>query len=104
MYSFPDLEPVCCPCPILTVLIDLNADFSEGKSGDLVFPFFKNFPRFIVIHTSKHRVTIVCSGVLRNTEKGKLTQEKEVEDVRVEVANTEIVYVQIDYYHNFFRA
>ena len=62
MYSFPDLEPVCCPCPILTVLIDLNADFSEGKSGDLVFPFFKNFPRFIVIHTAS------CFGIANKSE------------------------------------
>lgn len=31
----------------------------------------------------------MCSGVLRNTEKGKSIQKKEVEDVRVEVATSD---------------
>ena len=46
MYSFPDLEPVCC--------------FMSGSNccflilyGGLVFPSHKNFPWFVVIHTVK---------------------------------------------------
>ena len=35
------------------MLLDLNADFSGGRSGGLVFPLFKNFPQFVVIHAVK---------------------------------------------------
>ena len=35
------------------VLLDLHTAFSRGKEGGLVFPFFKNFPQFVVIHTVK---------------------------------------------------
>ena len=35
------------------MLPDLHTDFSGGRSGGLVFPFLKNFPQFIVIHTVK---------------------------------------------------
>ena len=30
---------------------DLHTDFSRGRSGVVVFPLFKNFPQFSVIHT-----------------------------------------------------
>ena len=35
------------------MFFDLRTDFSGGRSGGLVFPFVKNFPQFIVIHTVK---------------------------------------------------
>ena len=34
-------------------LLDQHTDLSRGKSGGLVFPFFKNFPEFVVILTAK---------------------------------------------------
>ena len=34
-------------------LFDQHTDFSRGRSGGLVFPFFKNFPQFVVILTVK---------------------------------------------------
>ena len=44
MYSFPDLEPVCFPCPVLTIAsFDLHTDFSGGWSGGLVFPSVEEF-------------------------------------------------------------
>ena len=50
MYSFPDLEPVCCSmsssnCCFLTCI--------QISHGDLVFPSLKSFPNFVVIHTVK---------------------------------------------------
>ena len=35
------------------MLPDLHTDFLRGGSGDQVFPFFQNFPQFVVIHTVK---------------------------------------------------
>ena len=35
------------------MLPDLYTDFSKSRSGGLVFPFFQNFPHFVVIHTVK---------------------------------------------------
>ena len=35
------------------MLPDLHIDFSRDRSGGLVFPFLKNFPQFVVIHTVK---------------------------------------------------
>ena len=32
---------------------DLHTDFSEGRSGGLVFPSLKNFPEFVDIHRVK---------------------------------------------------
>ena len=37
MYSFPDLQPVCCS------MSSSHADFSEGRSGSLVFPSLEEF-------------------------------------------------------------
>ena len=53
MYSFPDLEPVCCPtyssnCCLLTCI---NISQEVGKVGKI--HLLKNFPQFIVIHTVK---------------------------------------------------
>ena len=31
-------------CPVLTVFLDLHTDFSESRSGGLVFPSLKEFP------------------------------------------------------------
>ena len=54
MYSFPDLEPVCCSmsssnCCFLTCI-----QVSQ-KAGQVVrySHLFKNFPQFVVIHTVK---------------------------------------------------
>ena len=54
MYSFPNLEPVCCPmfsanCCFLTCI-----QVSQ-EAGKVVWysHFFKNFPQFVVIHTVK---------------------------------------------------
>ena len=49
-YCFPNLEPVCGS---KLLLFDLHTDFSGGRSGGLIFPSFKNFPQFVVIHTVK---------------------------------------------------
>ena len=54
MYSFPDLEPVCCSmyssnCCFLTCI------HISQKAGKVVWYsyHFKNFPQFVVIHTVK---------------------------------------------------
>ena len=54
MYSFPDLEPVCCSmsssnCCFLTCI-----QISQG-AGQVVcyFHLFQNFPQFVVIHPLK---------------------------------------------------
>ena len=54
MYSFPDLEPVCCSmsssnCCFLTCI-----QISQ-EAGQVVCysHFFQNFPQFVVIHTVK---------------------------------------------------
>ena len=54
MYSFPNLEPVCCSmsssnCCFLTCI-----QISQ-EAGDVVWCsyLFKNFPQFVVIHTVK---------------------------------------------------
>ena len=53
MYSFPILEPVRCPCPVLTVA-SCPAWVSQ-KTGKVVWysHLFKNFLQFVVIHTVK---------------------------------------------------
>ena len=35
------------------LILDLHTDFSGGRSGGLLYHFFKNFPQFVVIHTVK---------------------------------------------------
>ena len=54
MYSFPDLEPVCCSmsssnCCFLTYV---QVSWEAGKVVRYSH-LFKNFPQFIVIHTVK---------------------------------------------------
>ena len=63
MYSFPNLEPVCCSmsssnCCFLTCI-----QISQ-KAGQVVWYFhlFKNFPQFVVIHTVKG------FGIVNNVE------------------------------------
>ena len=63
MYSFPDLEPVCCPmsssnCCFLTCI-----QISQ-KAGHVIWHshLLKNFPQFIVIHTVKG------VGIVNNAE------------------------------------
>ena len=36
------------------LLLDLNTDFSGGRSGDLIFPSLREFSTFVVIHTVKY--------------------------------------------------
>ena len=54
MYSFPDLEPVCCyksnsnSCFLTCIQISQEADKVVWYSH-----LFQNFPQFIVIHTVK---------------------------------------------------
>ena len=50
-------------------LLDLHIDFSGDMSGVLVFPFFKNIPQFIGIHTVKgfgivNKAEVDISGTL----------------------------------------
>ena len=54
MYSFPDLEPVCCSmsssnCCFLTYIQ------TSQEAGQVVWysHLLKNFPQFVVIHTVK---------------------------------------------------
>ena len=54
MYSFPDLEPVCCStsssnCCFLTCI---QVSQEAGRAVWYSHPF-KNFPQFVVIHTVK---------------------------------------------------
>ena len=35
------------------MLLDLHTNFSGSREGYLIFPFFKNFLQFVVIHTVK---------------------------------------------------
>ena len=53
MYSFPDLEPVCCSmsgsnCCFLTCI-----QVSQEAGKVVWYYLFKNFPQFVVIHTVK---------------------------------------------------
>ena len=45
MYSFSNLEPVCCSMSSSNLLPDLHSDFSRGMSGSLVFPLLEEFSR-----------------------------------------------------------
>ena len=54
MYSFPDLEPVCCSMSISNCWILTCVQVSQ-EAGQVVWysHLFKNFPQFAVIHTVK---------------------------------------------------
>ena len=54
MYSFPDLEPVCCSmfCSNCCFLTCIQISQEAGKVV-WYFYLFKNFPQFVVIHTVK---------------------------------------------------
>ena len=53
MYSFPDLEPVCCSMSSGNYCFLTCIQISQ-KAGQMVWysHLFKNFPQFIVIHTA----------------------------------------------------
>ena len=53
MYSFPDLEPVCCSMSGYNCSFDLHTDFSGGKSGGLLFPSLEEFSTLCCDHTVK---------------------------------------------------
>ena len=50
MYSFPNLEPVCCSMSSFLTCIQISQE-----AGQVVcyFHLLKNFPQFVVIHTVK---------------------------------------------------
>ena len=54
MYSFPDLEPVCCSMSISTCCFLTCIQISQ-ETGQVVWysHLLKNFPQFVVIHTVK---------------------------------------------------
>ena len=63
MYSFPDLEPICCSmsssnCCFLTYI----RISQEAGQVVLYSHLFKNFPQFVLIHTVK------CFGIVNKTE------------------------------------
>ena len=49
---FPICNQSVVPCPVLLLLV-LHTDFSEGRSGGLVFPSLSEFSTVFVIHTVK---------------------------------------------------
>ena len=53
MYSFPDLELVCCSMSSSNLLLDLIQISQEADQVVWCSHLFKNFPQFVVIHTSK---------------------------------------------------
>ena len=54
MYSFPDLEPVCCSTPGSNYCFLTCIQISQ-EAGQVVWYFhlFKNFPQAVVIHAVK---------------------------------------------------
>ena len=54
MYSFPDLEPVCCSMSCSNCCF-LNCKQISQEAGQVVWysHLFKNFPQFVVIHKVK---------------------------------------------------
>ena len=54
MYSFPNLEPVCCSMSISNYCFLTWIQISQ-EAGQVVLysHLFKNFPQFVVIHTAK---------------------------------------------------
>ena len=54
MYSFPDLEPVCCSMSISNHCFLTCMQISQ-EAGQVVLysHLLKNFPQFVVIHTVK---------------------------------------------------
>ena len=54
MYSFPDLEPVCCSMSSSNRCFLTRMQVSQ-EAGQVVWysHLFKNFPQFVVIHTVK---------------------------------------------------
>ena len=59
MYSFPDLEPVCCSIPGSNCYFLTCIQISQW-AGQVVWYLhvFQNFPQFIVIHTIKDFVMV----------------------------------------------
>ena len=71
MYSFPDLEPVCCSmsgsnCCFLTCI-----QISQ-EAGQVVWDshLFQNFPQFVVVHTVKGFGIVNKAEVVRNAVLG----------------------------------
>ena len=54
MYTFPDLEPVCCSmCSSNCCFLTCIQISQEADQMVWYFHLFKNFPQFLVIHTVK---------------------------------------------------
>ena len=63
MYSFPNLEPVCCSISSSNCCFLTYIQISQ-EAGQVVWYalLFQNFPQFIVIHTVK------CFGIVNKAE------------------------------------
>ena len=53
MYSFPDLEPVCCSMSSSNCCFLTSIQVSQEAGQVVWYRLFQNFPQFIVIHTLK---------------------------------------------------
>ena len=54
MYSFPDLEQVCCPMSSSNCYFLICLQICQGTGQVVWYSYLlKNFPQFIVIHTVK---------------------------------------------------
>ena len=53
MYSFPNLEPVCCSMSCSNLLLHLHTDLSEADQVVWYSHLLKNFLQFVVIYTVK---------------------------------------------------
>ena len=67
------------------MLIDLNADFSGGRSGGLVVPSLKNFPQFVVIHAVKDFGIVNKAEVDVSLEilATAIREEKEIKEIQM---------------------
>ena len=63
MYSFPDLQPVCCSMSSSNYCFLICIQISQ-EAGQVVWysHLFQNFPQFIVIHTVK------CFGIVNKAK------------------------------------
>ena len=63
MFSFPDLEPVCCSMSSSNCCFLTYIQISQ-EPGKVVWYYhlFKNFPQFVVIYTDK------CFGLINKAE------------------------------------
>ena len=76
MYSFPNLEPVCCFFPGSNCCFLTCMQISQ-EAGKKWYPhFLKNFPQFAVIHTVKG------FGIVNKAEAGIKTAGRNINNFR----------------------